>query len=197
MVVTDDEALADAVRMLRNYGQRQKYHHLIQGFNRRLDTLQAAILRVKLKYLEEANAARRRHARLYGQLLADSPVVTPAVSAYAEHVYHLYVVRVENRDGLNAILHDRGIATGIHYPVPIHLQPAYQDLGYVRGDFPITEQYAEQVLSLPMYPELEREAIVYVANMIKDSVGEFAAEAYVSETVPEGQVALCFCGSEF
>jgi dTDP-4-amino-4,6-dideoxygalactose transaminase len=170
MVVTNDERVVDAVRMLRNYGQREKYHHLIRGFNRRLDTLQAAILRVKLKHLEAANAARRRHARLYNELLADLPVVPPLEADFAQSVYHLYVIRTEDREELAAHLKDRGIASGIHYPVPIHLHPAYRDLGYGEGDFPVSERYAGQILSLPMYPELTEDKIEYTVDAIRDFV---------------------------
>lgn len=189
VVVTNDQRVAASLRMLRNYGQREKYHHALRGYNRRLDTLQAAVLRVKLKHLDAWNAARRRHAQLYGELLAHSPVVTPAEADYAESVYHLYVIRVEacpersrrNRDGLRAHLHDQGIATGIHYPIPIHLQPAYRDLGYEMGSFPITEEYAEQILSLPMYAELPQGLIEYVVETIRDSVSEYSVELFVSE----------------
>jgi dTDP-4-amino-4,6-dideoxygalactose transaminase len=166
MMVTHDEQVAERVRMLRHYGQRAKYQHVLRGYNHRLDTLQAALLRVKLEYLDAWNAARRQHARLYGELLAHSRVVLPPAPAYAESVYHLYVIRVPDRDRLRAHLHDQGIATGIHYPIPIHLQPAYQDLGYGQGDFPVTERYAHQILSLPMYPELSPESIEYVAEAI-------------------------------
>ena len=170
IVVTNDEHVADTVRMLRNYGQREKYHHLIRGFNRRLDTLQAAILRVKLRYLEEANAARRQHAKLYSELLADLPVAIPVEADFAESVYHLYVIRTENRADLASHLRDKGIASGTHYPVPIHLHPAYQDLGYGEGDIPISECYAEQMLSLPMYPELTEDMIEYTVDAIRDFV---------------------------
>jgi len=166
MVVTNDERVAESLRMLRDYGQREKYHHELRGYNRRLDTLQAAVLRVKLKYLDAWNAARRQRAQLYSELLSHSPVVVPVDADYAETVYHLYVIRAEDRDGLRAHLHDKGIATGIHYPIPIHLQPAYRDLGYEKGSFPVTEEYAGQVLSLPMYGELDTEQIRYVAEMI-------------------------------
>ncbi len=168
IVVTNDERVAESLRMLRNYGQREKYHHVLRGYNHRLDTLQAAVLRVKLQHLEAWNAARRQHAQRYGELLAHVPVVTPAEADYAESVYHLYVIRVQDRDGLRAYLHGQGIATGIHYPIPIHLQPAYRDLGYERGDFPVTEEYAGQVLSLPMYAELTPGSIEYVAQAIRD-----------------------------
>jgi len=170
IVVTNDEHVADTVRMLRNYGQREKYQHLIRGFNRRLDTLQAAILRVKLRYLEEANAARRQHAKLYSELLADLPVAIPVEADFAESVYHLYVIRAENRADLASHLRDKGIASGTHYPVPIHLHPAYQDLGYGEGDIPISECYAEQMLSLPMYPELTEDMIEYTVDAIRDFV---------------------------
>ena len=168
IVVTNDAQVAETLRLLRNYGSTRKYHHMLRGYNRRLDTLQAAVLRVKLGHIDAWNAARRQHAQLYHQLLKDSPVRLSVTADYAEPVYHLYIVRVEDRDGLQAHLHDQGIATGIHYPIPIHLQPAYRDLGYSRGDFPITERCAEQILSLPMYPELTPELIEYVANSVLD-----------------------------
>ncbi|MGB5931838.1 MAG: DegT/DnrJ/EryC1/StrS family aminotransferase [Anaerolineae bacterium] len=168
MVVTNDKRVAESLHMLRNYGQSEKYHHILRGYNHRLDTLQAAVLRVKLKCLDVWNAARRQHAQLYGQLLAHSPVVLPAEAGYAESVYHLYVIRVEDRDGLRAYLQDRGIATGIHYRIPIHLQPSYRHLGYEKGSFPITEAYAEQILSLPMYAELTSDSIACVAGAIRD-----------------------------
>jgi len=199
MVVTNDERVAESLQLLRNYGQREKYHHLLRGYNHRLDTLQAAVLRVKLKHLDEWNAARRRHAHLYGELLAHSPAVLPAEADYAESVYHLYVIRVEacrersrracpersrrNRDGLRACLHDKGIATGIHYPIPIHLQPAYRDLGYEKGSFPVTEECAGQALSLPMYAELTPDLIEYVAETIRDFVAEYRVELLVPQPV--------------
>jgi dTDP-4-amino-4,6-dideoxygalactose transaminase len=166
MVVSDDARVADAIRMLRNYGQRQKYQHLVRGFNRRLDTLQAALLRVKLRHLDGWNAARRRRAELYGQLLAESAVVTPIEASYARSVWHLYVIRCPDRPALMTELGARGIATGIHYPRPVHLQPAYAELGYAPGDFPIAERQAEQILSLPMYAELGPELIEHVASSL-------------------------------
>lgn len=166
MVVTNDEKIAERVRMLRDYGQQEKYRHLIVGYNRRLDTLQAAVLRVKLHHLDEWNEARRRHAHLYDRLLKDTSVVPPFNPEYSEHVYHLYVVQSERRDKLREWLGSKGIATGIHYPVPIHLQPAYAHLGHSKGDFPIAEAYARQTLSLPMFPELTKEQIEYVAGAI-------------------------------
>jgi dTDP-4-amino-4,6-dideoxygalactose transaminase len=176
IVVTDDEHVARSVRMLRDYGQRKKHDHLVRGFNRRLDTLQAAVLRVKLGYLDDWNDARRQHAEQYDQLLASSPLVLPLEADYAESVYHLYVVRTDNRDVLRSYLHERGISTGIHYPIPIHLQPACQELGYQRGDFPVSERCAEQVLSLPMYPELTPEFIDYVVETIEQFDGQYNPE---------------------
>jgi dTDP-4-amino-4,6-dideoxygalactose transaminase len=168
MLVTNDRNVAKRVEKLRNYGQEEKYHHATRGYNRRLDTLQAAVLRVKLKYLAQWNTARRQHAELYRGLLEASGVATPREAEYAESVWHLYVIRVEQRDAFKAHLASRGIATGIHYPIPIHLQPAYKDLGYERGDFPVTEAHAQGILSLPMYAELTREQIEFVALTIHD-----------------------------
>jgi dTDP-4-amino-4,6-dideoxygalactose transaminase len=184
MVVTNDEGVAEHISVLRNQGQRQKYHHVLRGHNHRLDTLQAAVLRVKLRHLDEWNAARRRHARHYSEHLADSPVVVPAEADSAEHVYHLYVIQIEacpersrrNRDGLRAQIQDQGIATGIHYPIPIHLQEAYRDLGYGEGDFPVTEECAGQILSLPMYAELTPGLMEFVAQATRDYMSEHSVE---------------------
>lgn len=166
-VVTSDTKVAESLKMLRNYGSAQKYHHEMRGFNRRLDTLQAAVLRVKLPYLEAWSVARRRQAKLYSELLEDS-VLVPTEADYARSVYHLYVVRVKNREELQANLQAQGVSTGIHYPIPVHLQPAYQDLGYQQGNFPITERYAKEILSLPMYPELTSSLVRHVAGAIRE-----------------------------
>jgi dTDP-4-amino-4,6-dideoxygalactose transaminase len=168
MVVTHDREVAERLQMLRNYGQKEKYHHLFRGYNRRLDTLQAAILRVKLKYLERWNAARRWNAKLYRDFLEGTGVVTPAETPGVESVWHLYVVVSEHRDMLRERLVSRGISASIHYPVPIHLQPAYKDLGHKQGDFPVTEGLAQRILSLPMYPELTSEQIEFVALNVRE-----------------------------
>ena len=168
VVVTDSEELAHDIRMMRNYGQEKKYHHQVQGYNRRLDTVQAAVLRVKMKYIEGWNTARRQHAQMYCDQLRDCPLILPIEAENAESVYHLFVIRTDKRDELNNFLSERGVTAGIHYPIPIHLQPAYKNLGYSKGDFPITEQYADEILSLPMYPELTPEQIDYVCRTIKD-----------------------------
>lgn len=168
IVVTNDEQAAERLRLLRNYGQPKKYYHDLKGFNRRLDTLQAAILRIKLKHLDTWNSARRQHAALYHELLGDvSGVTIPHIAEYSEPVWHLYVIRIADRDGLQKYLSSHEIATVIHYPIPIHLQVAYQDLEYAKGSFPITEEYANQILSLPMYPEIAPDQVTYVAEMVK------------------------------
>src|SRR6184192_3207281 len=181
MVVTNDADIAKRLEMLRNYGQKEKYHHLSQGFNRRLDTLQAAVLRVKLKYLEKWNAARRWQAELYHRLLAGTELVLPSEAAGAQSVWHLYVIRTEHRDALKEHHLSRGIAAGIHYPIPIHLQPAYQDLGYKRGDFPVTEAHADRILSLPMYAELSDRQIEFISQ----TVCEFQSAPRPDKVSPE------------
>ncbi|MDH4208359.1 MAG: DegT/DnrJ/EryC1/StrS family aminotransferase, partial [Anaerolineae bacterium] len=166
IVVTDDASVAEQVRAMRNCGQREKYLHELPPFNHRMDTLQAAVLRVKLRYLEGWIEARRQNAALYADLLADSDVITPVETPGATHVYHLYVIRTSNRDALQAYLQEQGIGTAIHYPVPIHLQPFYAGDGFRRGQFPVTEQLCDQVLSLPMFPEMTTEQVRYVANRV-------------------------------
>ncbi len=150
-VTTNDPEVAERVRLLRNLGQPVKYLHTMRGFNFRLDSLQAAVLRQKLTRLDAWNAERRHVARRYDQGLAGLPLATPAEASWAEHVYHLYVIRTARRDDLQKHLADRGVATALHYPVPLHAQEALADLGYQPGDFPITERFAQEILSLPMY----------------------------------------------
>ena len=181
MVVTKDRKIADRLEMLRNYGQKEKYKHLFRGYNRRLDTMQAAILRVKLKYLEKWNAARRWNAKLYQKHLEGSGVVVPGEAGGAESVWHLYVIRTERRDALKEHLVSKGINASIHYPIPIHLQPAYQDLGYKRGDFPVTEAHADRILSLPMYAELSDRQIEFISQ----TVCEFQSAPRPDKVSPE------------
>ena len=172
-VLTDDDEVAERVRMLRNHGQKVKYEHLTVGYCHRLDNLQAAVLNVKLPHLDEWNAARRSRVALYDQLLRDVPgIVTPYVLPGVEPVYHLYVIRVSNgrRETLQQYLKAAGVATGLHYPIPVHLQQAYAALGHKPGDFPVSEQLAAQGLSLPMYPELTDEQVRYVADKIREFV---------------------------
>jgi dTDP-4-amino-4,6-dideoxygalactose transaminase len=165
-IVTADDGLRDRLRVLRNYGQREKYIHVEKGFNRRLDTMQAALLRVKLRQLDGWSDLRRRHADTYAELLADVDVVAPAAAGHVEAVWHLYVVRVAHRDEVRAALDRAGIQTGIHYPVPVHLQPAYAELGLGPGSFPVAERIAGELLSLPMYPELTRDLIEEVVDAL-------------------------------
>lgn len=167
IVVTDDAELAERIRLLRNVGSNKKYHHEIKGFNRRLDSLHAAVLSVKLANLDSNNESRAVTASLYDEMLADLPLATPWVSPDGSHVYHLYVIETEHRDALQAFLAGRHIATGIHYPVPIHLQEAYQNLGYRLGDFPLTEEMTQRILSLPIYPHMPIEFVAHVAASVK------------------------------
>ena len=169
--VTNNPQLAATMRMFRDHGQRQKYHHSIVGWNARMDGFQGAVLSVKLPHLPAWTDARRKNAALYDALLADvSGVITPPVAEYAKHVYHVYAIRTHNRDALMTALAKQGISCGIHYPVPLHLQEAYQDLGYKTGDFPVAEKCANEFVSLPMYPELPEESIRYVVEKIKNSL---------------------------
>ena len=162
-VTTNDPEYARAVRMLRDWGQDQKYHHVLRGYNYRMEGFQGAVLGVKLRRLDQWTEGRRRLVRQYNSLLSHCDVETPREMPWAHHVYHVYTVRSADRDGLQAKLASEGIQTGIHYPVPVHLQPAYADLGYGAGSFPQSEAAAQQVLSLPLYPELSSEAVAQVA----------------------------------
>jgi dTDP-4-amino-4,6-dideoxygalactose transaminase len=165
-VTTDDEELAKRVRLLRDFGRTEKYLHVTQGWNERLDTIQAAVLRVKLRHLDRWNALRREQAAAYERALALSSLVLPEPAPWAEHVWHLYVVRTARRDAIRAALAAQGIETGLHYPVPLPLQPALKRLGHAAGEFPATERWAKELLSLPMFPELEREEIALVGEVI-------------------------------
>jgi len=170
LLTTNDADLAEKVRMLRNYGQKVKYHHLFLAYNRRLDTLQAAVLTVKLGKLDEWNASRRAVAARYDELIGP-PYVTPAVADYAEPVYHLYVVRCPDREATAAKLREAGVDSGLHYPVPIHLQEAYKYLGHQLGDFAEAEKACAQVLSLPMFPYMTDEELEAVGAAVREAVG--------------------------
>ena len=168
-VTTDDESIAQKVRMLRDHGQAKKYYHDFEGYNGRLDAIQTGILRVKLRRLADGNAQRRQHAAMYNELLNGTEnVILPYEPSWVKDVYHLYIVRVPQREALQAYLAEQGIATGLHYPVPLHLQKAYGVKGFKMGDFPITEKVSAEILSLPMFPNLTNEQIVYVVNSIKN-----------------------------
>lgn len=156
MVTTNNPEYTRTIRMLRDWGAEKKYHHILKGYNFRLEGIQGAVLRVKLKYLEEWTEGRRKAAGHYNELLADTGVPTPKEMDYARHVYHVYAIRTKSRSEWQEALNTKGIQTGIHYPIPVHLLPAYSDLGYAKGDFPHAEQAANEVLSLPMFAELSR-----------------------------------------
>jgi dTDP-4-amino-4,6-dideoxygalactose transaminase len=169
-VVTGDAALAKRVRLLRNWGEETRYEHKYRGFNYRMDGIQGAILGVKLRYLDAWTEARRSRAAVYRSLLAGTGVGLPAERRGSRHVYHVFAIRVPQRDELRAALAAAGVQTGVHYPVPVHLQPAYRDLGYEAGDFPVSETLASDVLSLPMFPELSDSQIETVAGAIRAHV---------------------------
>lgn len=170
MVVTNNEDFAQRIRMLRDWGQERKYHHTLKGFNYRLEGIQGAILRVKLRHLDAWTAVRRQNAAHYNALLADSGITIPVEAPYARHVYHVYGVRLPNRDAVQEALQARQIQTNIHYPIPVHLQKAYQEFGFGEGDLPVTEKAAAELLSLPMFPELERSQVEEVCAAIRQEV---------------------------
>jgi dTDP-4-amino-4,6-dideoxygalactose transaminase len=168
--VTNNHDLAESIRLLRDHGSFTKYQHDILGVNARLDELQAAVLRIKLRYLEQWNAARQAHAQAYTERLRGLVEAVPVAQPWGTHVYYVYVVRVPQRDHFRQVLEQEGIATGIHYPIPIHLQPACVQYGYKAGMLPVTEEVTERIVSLPMYPELTDEQIQRVVDVVKKSV---------------------------
>ena len=178
-LTTGDDGLAERVRRVRDLGQAGKYRYVALGSNERLDTIQAAVLRVKLRRLDEWNERRRRHAAAYDAALADAAVRRPASAEWAEHVWHLYVIRTERRDDVRAALAEAGISTGIHYPLPLHLEPVLRDLGYEEGAFPVAEAWARDALSLPMFAELEAAEIQRVAEAVRAAVGAAALRGAV------------------
>ncbi len=167
LVTTSNPEYARKLRMLRDWGAERKYHHELKGFNYRMEGLQGAILGVKLRHLESWTEARRRHAKKYIAQLAGSGVTTPAEMAYARHVFHVFTLRVPDRERMQSELNAAGIATGIHYPIPVHMQPAYSDLGYKQGDLPNAEAAAREVLSLPLFPEMSDAQISEVVSTVK------------------------------
>lgn len=169
-VVTNDAELAEKFRMMRDHGSPKKYVHSIFGTNYRMEGIQGAVLGIKLKYLEKWTDSRRKAAKLYNELLKDlSGIILPIEMPYAKHVYHLFVLQIErkNRDSLALFLNENGINTGLHYPIPLHLQPCFEYLGYKKGDFPVTEKLASSCISLPMYPEISSEQIEYVCEKVR------------------------------
>src|SRR5271169_6880966 len=176
-ITTNDEAMDQRLKMIRDHGQMKKYYHDMEGYNGRLDSILAGWLSVKLRHLARWNESRRELARLYHELFSDAKdsMVIPREAAWTKGVYHLYVVRVQDREALQAHLAEAGIGTGIHYPIPLHLQKAYQYLGYKKGDFPVTERAAEEILSLPMFPQLQpnqqEEVALKVLEFVTSKIG--------------------------
>jgi dTDP-4-amino-4,6-dideoxygalactose transaminase len=170
---TNDEALAKRMKMIRDHGQAKKYYHDIEGYNGRLDSIQAGWLSVKLRHLATWNESRRNLAHRYHELFANTKdsLVVPREASWTKGVYHLYVIRVQDREALQTHLAEAGIGTGIHYPIPLHLQKAYQHLGYKNGDFPVTERVAEEIVSLPMFPQLTPDQQCEVAHKVREFVG--------------------------
>jgi dTDP-4-amino-4,6-dideoxygalactose transaminase len=178
-VITNNSEVAEKIGVLRDHGQSPKYHHILNGWNCRMDGVQAAVLSVKLHHLDKANLLRRERASLYDDAFADSDgVVTPTEAGYARHVYHVYAIRVQRRDELLRFLAAKGIGCGVHYPIPIHVQDAWRSLGYSEGAFPVAENLADEFLSLPIFPELTEEQIEHVVRCVREMRGAGAlAEA--------------------
>jgi dTDP-4-amino-4,6-dideoxygalactose transaminase len=174
-LVTSDGALAARARLLRSWGEETRYEHKYRGFNYRMDGIQGAILDVKLRHLERWTEARRTRAGWYAERLEDTAVVTPRVRDGVRHVFHVYAVRVPQRDAVRQRLTDAGVQTGVHYPIPVHLQPAYRDLGYQRGDFPVSEQVAAEILSIPIFPELTEVQVDRISDVMRAAVSATAS----------------------
>lgn len=174
-VVTNDDLMAEKIRILREHGQTRKYHHTMVGWNCRMDGIQAAVLAIKLRHLDRGNDLRRAHAAHYTQALREMDgIVSPITSEFGKHVFHIYAVRVQERDDFIRQLEGEGITCGIHYPIPVHLQDAYRDLGYERGAFPVSEQTSAEFVSLPMFPELTDEQRDAVIRAVEKSIPAIA-----------------------
>jgi len=171
-VTTSNAEYANAVRMLRDWGQDRKYHHVLRGYNYRMEGFQGAVLRAKLRHLQQWTEARRSVVERYNEMLSNCEVESPKEMPWGKHVYHVYTIRFGERDALQTALAADGIQTGIHYPVPVHLQPAYSDLGYGPGAFPHSEAAARHVLSLPLYPELPADLVDYVGSAVRRAVAK-------------------------
>lgn len=175
-VVTDDESIYKKLLMLRDYGRKSRYEHTVLGYNSRLDTLQAAILRIKLRELDKWNDLRQRKAKIYSDSLKEmKSIVVPYEADYGRHVYHIYAIRVKDRDRIKNELTDEGIGVLVHYPIPLHLQEVYKGLGYKGGDFPVAERISGQVLSLPIYPHIQEEQIKIVVDTLKKIIKHYSA----------------------
>jgi len=171
IITTDSKSVADRLKMLRFHGVKNKYYHVVRGINSRLDEIQAAILRVKLRCIDQWNDARREKASVYNRCFdaagLNGSVILPEAAPSRKHIYHVYALRTNSRDKLRKYLSDNGVDTGMHYPIPIHLEIVYRDLGYKKGDFPVAEKVCRQVMSLPVFPEIETKELQYVADNIK------------------------------
>ena len=170
---TNDPAMAARMKMIRDHGQAKKYYHDIEGYNGRLDSIQAGWLSVKLRHLAKWNESRRAHAHRYHELLAvaKDAIMVPLEASWTKGVYHLYVVRVQDREAFQAALAEAGIGTGIHYPIPLHLQKAYESLNFKQGDFPVTERVAAEIVSLPMFPQMTSDQVNEVSKKVKEFAG--------------------------
>jgi dTDP-4-amino-4,6-dideoxygalactose transaminase len=175
-VVTNSDEIAARIRALRDWGQVRKYEHVLKGFNYRMAGIQGAVLSVKLRHLDRWTAERQTIAGLYNRELQGADVILPPVRPGAEHVYHLYVVRSAARDRLRQMLGEREVATGVHYPDPVHLMPAFANLGYRAGAFPVAERASREVMSLPLYPEMTRDQVDTVSNAVREAVAESSAK---------------------
>lgn len=168
MIVTNDDELAEKIKMLRVHGSRKKYHHEMIGYNSRLDEMQAAILRVKFRYLNEWNNLRYKNAKVYSELLKDLNITLPYEREDCKHIYHQYCIRVDKRDELAKYLSENGVSTAIYYPISVHLLEVYKELGGKEGDYPVTEEACRKAIALPMFPELTREQQEYVVEKVKE-----------------------------
>lgn len=184
IVVSNDHGLIERIKLLRDHGSVRKYEHMVVGWNSRMDGIQGAILSVKLRYLDECNNLRRKNARYYTELLADCPEIhLPKEHPDCKHVYHIYAICSDRRDELLKYLPEQGIGCGIHYPKPLHLQPAYSHLGKGRGAYPVAEAASSRYLSLPMFPELTEEQIRYVADTVREKIVQDTASSRTTEPV--------------
>lgn len=170
-VITNDPQLNERIRALRDHGQVKKYYHNLVGWNCRMDGIQGAVLQIKLKHLDRGNSLRRQHAAAYNEAFRSiAAITTPLEAEWGKHVYHVYAIRVPDRDAVLASLNEAGIGCGIHYPIPVHLQEAYRDLGYSQGAFRVSEQTSTEFLSLPMYPELNKEQRQTVIRTVEEAI---------------------------
>lgn len=172
MIFTNNKEIAEKVTMLRTHGSREKYNHDLVGFNSRLDTIQAAIVRVKLKHIDQWNNMRIKHAERFNELFTDCKAVTPYTEPYNKHVYHLYTIMINGREKCQKLLKERDIASAIHYPIPVQLQKSFEYLGYSKDDLPVSRKISSKTLSLPMFPELRDEEINYIAKTVKEFLNE-------------------------